>query len=501
MSTSNKGRALGALAALLLSACGGGDGSADTPAGTPATNPAPAPPPGPVPAPTPGSGDTQAPVAALTAPANLSAELDGSVALSATASDDVGVANVEFQVDGATLGTRVTAPPYAASLDTTQYASGQHVVRVRAADAAGNLSAWSAATVTFDGVRAQPAGFTRNEGWVTGLGDGTAFAQAPDGRWFVSTQGGALRVVKAGALLAAPFVQLAVDSSGERGLLGVAVHPNFASNGYVYVYYTTTENGTHNRLSRFTAAGDVAAANSEVKLVDLPALTSSATNHNGGGLHFGADGKLYIGVGENGNGANSQDPSTPLGKMLRVNDDGTIPADNPFAATRTGLARAVWASGLRNPFTFAFQSGSGRLFINDVGQDTWEEINLGAAGANYGWPGSEGGDNLSSGITAPLFTYKHSATSPPGSGPGGFFTGAAITGGDFYPGAGPFPAMYQGSYFFADYGSAFVARFDPANSAAYAFGRLSGSPVDLRVGLDGALYVLTRDTIVRFSSP
>jgi glucose/arabinose dehydrogenase len=422
------------------------------------------------------------------------------VSLVATPTTTSGVSGVEFQVDGVKLGATVATAPYAASLDTTPYASGQHVIRARTVDAAGNPSDWASATVSFGGTRTQPAGFTRNQAWVTGLGDATALAQAPDGRWFVATQGGALRIVKAGALLAAPFVQLTVDSSGERGLIGVALHPDFASNGYVYVYYTSTQNGTHNRISRFTASGDVALAGSEAKLIDLPTL-SSATNHNGGALHFGIDGKLYIGVGDNANGAQAQDRNSVFGKLLRVNDDGSPPSDNPFYAASTGQARAVWAYGLRNPYTFAVQPVTGRIHINDVGENTWEEIDLGAAGANYGWPGSEGPDGVTTGITGPLFAYKHSATSPPGSGPGGFFTGIAIAGGSFYPSSGPFPAMYQGSYFFADFGSGFIARFDAANSAAYAFGSVSGMPVDMRTGLDGALYVLTRDSIVRFSVP
>src|SRR5207237_6516476 len=116
--------------------------------------------------------------------------------------------------------------------------------------------------------------------------------------------------------------------------------------------------------------------------------------------------------------------------------------------TTLGVQRcAIWARGLRNPFTFAVQPGTGRIHINDVGQITWEEIDLGVAGANYGWPGSEGPDNLASGFTAPLFAYKHSNASPAGSGPGGFFTGFAIAGGAFYPDSGNFPAAYRSSYF------------------------------------------------------
>jgi len=206
---------------------------------------------------------------------------------------------------------------------------------------------------------------------------------APDGRLFVCLQGGTLRVIKNSALLATPFLTVTVDASGERGLLGVTFDPNFATNKFVYVYYTVATSPRHNRVSRFTANGDVALANSEVVILELDNL-SAATNHNGGALHFGPDGKLYIAVGENANGSNSQTLANLLGKVLRINADGTIPADNPFFNT-AGARKEIWALGLRNPFTFAFQPGTGRLFINDVGQSTWEEINDGIAGSNYGW--------------------------------------------------------------------------------------------------------------------
>jgi glucose/arabinose dehydrogenase len=445
-----------------------------------------------------GGGDTQAPTVAITAPANFASGIAGMLTFSADATDNVGVARVEFQVDGVASGIPQTTAPYSVSVNTNDYASGQHVLRVRASDAAGNQSAWANATVSFGGSRAVPAGFTRNTTFITGLSDATAFAQAPDGRLFVAKQTGAMLVVKNGALLPTPFLTLAVDATGERGLLGVAFHPDFAGNNFVYVYYTASTPNTHNRISRFTANGDVAMPGSELPIADLPVL--GATNHNGGAIHFGADGKLYVGVGENAVGANSQSLNNPLGKLLRFNDDGTIPSDNPFLGTTVGLSQAIWALGLRNPFTFAVQPGTGRIHINDVGQNAWEEINLGVAGANYGWPNTEG-PTAAAGITGPLLAYQHSATSPPGSGPGGFFTGCAIAGGTFYPDTGPFPAPYRSKYFFADLCTSFVARLDLANNAVYSFGAVPGNPVDMLVANDGALLVLTRDTIVRFSAP
>src|SRR5437762_3133708 len=283
-----------------------------------------------------------------------------------------------------------------------------------------------------------PSGFTETQFGSNLSGSPTAMAFAPDGRLFVCQQGGQLRVIKNGSLLGTPFVSLTVDSSGERGLLGIAFDPNFATNHHLYVYYTVATSPIHNRVSRFTAAGDTAAPGSHAVILELNNL-SSATNHNGGPIHFGPDGKLYIGVGENANSANSQTLNNLLGKMLRINSDGSIPTDNPFFATATGNNRAIWAMGLRNPFTFGFQPGTGRMFINDVGQDTWEEINDGMAGANYGWPSCEGACSPTNpNFRDPIHQYSHAE-------------GCAIVGAAFYnPVATQFPAEYTGAYFFAD---------------------------------------------------
>ena len=184
-------------------------------------------------------------------------------------------------------------------------------------------------------------------------------------------------------------------------------------------------------------------AGSEVVLVDLDNL-SSAPNHNGGGIHFGPDGKLYAGVGENANSANAQTLSNRLGKILRLNSDGTIPADNPFFNTATGANRAIWALGLRNPYTFGFQPGTGRMFINDVGQSAWEEIDDGIAGSNYGWPACEGAcAQPNTNFRDPLFQYGHNTSAT---------TGCAIVGAAFYnPAINQFPASYLGKYFLPTY--------------------------------------------------
>ena len=468
-----------------VAACGGGD---DAPA--PAPNPAPSPAPNPAPAPS----DTQPPSVSFTAPASLADGITGSLQITANATDNVGVSSVEFQVDGVTLVTD-TSSPYSAALDTTLYASGQHVLRTRASDAAGNTSAWVTRTVSFGGSRAMPSGFSRNADFVTGLSNATAMAQLPepDGRLLIAQQGGTLLVRQSNGTID-PMLTLSVDSRGERGLLGVTPHPNFASNGFIYVYYTTASGGVHNRISRLTVSGNTASG--EQVLVDLPAL--SATNHNGGALHFGNDGKLYVAVGENAVPSRAPDLNSVFGKMLRFNDDGAIPDDNPFCTTPGNQICAIWARGLRNPFTFAVRASDGRIHINDVGQGTWEEINHGVAGANYGWPSTEGPTGAS-GITAPLFAFDHNSAADTTA---GFFSGCAIIGGAFYPDNGPFPAAYRGSYYFTDLCNPVIGRVDMSNgNAAYAFGSVSGSPVGMMVANDGALLVLTQGGITRFIAP
>lgn len=329
-----------------------------------------------------------------------------------------------------------------------------------------------------------PSGFV-DELVVSGLSSPTTFAFAPDSRIFVVQQAGRIRVIKNGQLLASDFVRVATSATGERGALGIAFDPNFASNSYVYVYYTALSPTVHNRVSRFRAQGDVAVAGSEQILLELDNL-SSATNHNGGALHFGPDGKLYIAVGDNARGSNAPSLTTLHGKILRINPDGSIPSDNPFFGATSGKYRAIWAVGLRNPYTFAFQPGSGRMFINDVGLNRWEEINEGRAGANYGWPSTEGpiSADAGAGFVSPLYAYLQSDA-------GG--NGCAITGGVFYnPASAVYPASYVGKYLFADYCAGFVRQLDPAARTASGFASGALSPVDLRLGPDGFVYRLER---------
>lgn len=323
-----------------------------------------------------------------------------------------------------------------------------------------------------------PAGFSETQ-VAGGLAQPTTMAFAPDGRLFVCEQGGRVRVIKDGALLSTSFVTLAVSSVGERGVLGIAFDPDFAQNQFVYIYYTATSPAVHNRISRFVASGDVAVVGSETPLLDLPNL--SATNHNGGQLQFGPDAKLYLGVGENAVGENAQSLDTPLGKILRINSDGSIPTDNPFFHATTGNSRAIWALGLRNPYSFSFDYTTGTMLLNDVGQNTWEEINEGVRGANYGWPITEG-PTTDGRFVSPIFSYNHSS--------GGV---CSIVGSAFYRPVSPqFPASFSGKYFFGDFCAGWIRTLDPATNSVADFASGISALVALQVGPEGSLYYLSR---------
>jgi len=319
---------------------------------------------------------------------------------------------------------------------------------------------------------------------ANGITDPTVMAFAADGRIFVAQQNGALRVIKNGTLLATPFITLAVNSSGERGLIGIALDPDFATNNYIYLYYTVAD-GSHNRLSRFTANGDVVVANSESIVLELDPL-STATNHNGGALAFAPDGKLFIAVGENAKGSNAQNLDTYLGKILRINKDGSVPAGNPFTEGSEQKKR-VWAYGMRNPYTISFQPGTGKFFVNDVGQNTWEEVNdVTTGGKNFGWPSAEG-TSMNTLYTNPVYIYGRGSTDG---------TGCAITGGTFFnPATTNYPSQYIGKYFLMDFCNKWINFFDPTlaspTRAAFATA-ISGDGVSISTGTDGNLYYLSR---------
>lgn len=331
-----------------------------------------------------------------------------------------------------------------------------------------------------------PSGFARVQ-VANGISSPTVIAFAPDGRIFVAQQNGTLRVIKDGTLLAAPFVTLSsVSSTGERGLIGIALDPDFTTNKYVYLYYTTSIAPIHNRIVRYTANGDVALGGSELSILELDNL-SGATNHNGGALAFGLDGKLYVAVGDNATGSHAQNLDTYHGKMLRINKDGSAPTDNPFySPTASDQRKRVWSYGLRNPYTFAIQPVTGKIFVNDVGQGSVEEINDATVGGrNFGWPATEGNTTNPS-YTSPVYAYNHSGAAP---------IGCAITGGTFFnPQFTTYPASYVGSYFFQDFCSNWIYSINLTGTPTPTlFGsNVGGSSVALTTGPDGNLYYLSR---------
>ncbi len=243
----------------------------------------------------------------------------------------------------------------------------------------------------------------------------------------------------------------------------------------------TKEPYTHHRISRFTAEGDVATPDSEVILFKGDDQSKFGGNvpagHQGGAIHFGNDGKLYIGLGEQTAKTPSQRLDALQGKILRINTDGSIPDDNPFLDKTSGKYQSIWAMGCRNPFTFAVRPSTGEMLINDVG-GKFEEINRGLAGANYGWPGIDHGPTDEAGFTGPIHIYPE----------------ASISGGDFSDAMTEWPEKFRGKYFFADFVHGWIKMLDlNAPRTSHEFGSGLRRIVDLRFSGDGSLYVLLRN--------
>ncbi|MBL7949715.1 MAG: PQQ-dependent sugar dehydrogenase [Bacteroidia bacterium] len=315
-----------------------------------------------------------------------------------------------------------------------------------------------------------------------GITQPTTMAYTPDGRFFICEQTGAVKVLKNDTLLSRPFITLTTNLNGERGLVGIAIDPDFTNNQYVYLCYTIPT-GEFNRVSRFTASGDTVVPGSEIVLLETD--TMIANYHGGGHLQIGPDGKLYVAVGENGRSALSQDLNSYLGKILRINLDGSTPSDNPFPGP--GKQRNIWAYGLRNPFTFSFQPSTGRFFINDVGEITWEEINdATAGGGNYGWPLAEGVSSDTA-FDNPFYSYLHGLSTG---------QGCAITGGDFFdPDTTNYPTAYQDKYYFIDYCGNWIDYITLSYPPVWSHfaSNVANYSVGLMTGPDGNLYFLSRN--------
>jgi glucose/arabinose dehydrogenase len=288
---------------------------------------------------------------------------------------------------------------------------------------------------------------------VGGLSQPVLVAAAPGDstRLFIVEKTGTIRILRSGSLLSRPFLDIGSRVSGgsEQGLLGLAFHPGYATNGRFYVDYTDRSGDT--RVVEFLVSSNpdsASATEKEILFVDQP-----YSNHNGGHLEFGPDGKLYFGLGDGGSGGdpqgNGQSLGTLLGKILRLDVDASspyaVPSDNPFVG-RAGARGEIWSYGLRNPWRFSFDSETGDMWIGDVGQDAWEEVDFepaGHGGLNSGWNRMEGshcfppGSSCDpSGLVLPVAEYDHRV-------------GCSITGGYVYRGAA-LPEL-RGTYFYGDY--------------------------------------------------
>ncbi len=322
------------------------------------------------------------------------------------------------------------------------------------------------------------------------LNSPTSMAVAPDGRVFICQQGGEVRVIMNDSMLPSPFVTVATRVSDEQGLVGIALDPEFSNNGYLYLDFTSPAPPYRNQVVRFTAQGNVSATGSERTLFVLD--KAQIEYHLGGALFFGLDGRLFITTGEGGTKHRVQSLDNLHGKILRINKDGSIPEDNPFFQVAQSANRAIWALGFRAPFTAAIQSGTGRIYVMDVGGNHFEEVDEVNRGGNYGWPYTEGLGPPSLPQLPPTLTYSH------GPNPG---QGNSVCGGAFYPvSGGSFPYPYPGKFFFADYTLGWIRVLNPGHTngqgdtAAYFAEHLT-APVDLDLAPDGSLYCLQRGKV------
>lgn len=318
------------------------------------------------------------------------------------------------------------------------------------------------------------------ENYLTGLAQPTDIDFADDGRIFITEKGGNIRLVENGTLLEQPIYTVQTQTSNERGLQGLELDPNFDANGFIYIYYTLPfEN--KNVAVRLTMAGNGIVPGSELELMRFSWMWGAW--HNGGGMAFDASGKLIIGTGDGTGFTSSQDLQSSLGKILRINTDGSIPTDNPWYNTFSGELRAIAAIGIRNPYTMAVSPSTGRIFFNDVGNDAFEEVNEYLPGKNYGWHHVEGYLNGNpapdTNYMEPIHVYDHQY-------------GCAVVGATFYePPINQFPTSYFGRYFFMEYCEGKVLSMDPNDFSVAEFATgLDAGYNNLTTGLDGALYLL-----------
>ncbi|MGE5770394.1 MAG: PQQ-dependent sugar dehydrogenase, partial [Betaproteobacteria bacterium] len=424
---------------------------------------------------------------AITAPQDNATE-SGVVPVSASAGDNVGVSGVQFLVDGAASGAEDTSSPYALSWDSRSVGNGAHTLRARARDAAGNATTSGPVTVNV----ANTDSF-QNEILATGFDLPTTFEFLPDGRMLVAELQGKIKVLPPPYTQpeAALFLQITnIGSAGvQQGIYDIALDPAFAFNHFYYVFYTTGQlTLNHDRVSRFTANATLTGTVPGSEFVLYEDDQGADPEHHGGSLAFDNGGKLLFTTGDHFKATESVPLTSPRGKVHRINTDGTGPTHNPFYDGAGPNIDRIWARGLRNPFRAYYDAPTGRYYIADVGGNdsstAKEEINLGARGADSGWPNSEG--PCSAPCTSPLYFYSHNGRD------------ASVTGGFVYRGS-QFPSSYRGAYFYADYAQNWIKglRFDANGAVTGTFnfeppdGTADGPYGDivyLDEGPDGALY-------------
>ncbi|MBI5181119.1 MAG: PQQ-dependent sugar dehydrogenase [Nitrospirae bacterium] len=345
-----------------------------------------------------------------------------------------------------------------------------------------------------------PSGFTEAN-VVTGLSSPVGMAFMPDGRILVIEQAGVIKVVS-NSTATTLLTVTGITTGGERGLLGIAVDPDFSTRPYIYVYYTAATSPNYAQVARYTFSNNSIDPNSKLILInDIP---DSASNHNGGTLRFGLDKTLYISVGDDASSCDAQNRTLLKGNILRIKVDASInpadrvtlaPANNPFVSATNNNEKIVFAYGLRNPFRFNVHPDTGALFIGDVGQSTREEVDISTGGENFGWPYWEGsgatGTTNCGGLngTMPIYDYTRGASAS--------VIGGVVYKGVNYPNDASLPPEFNGNFFFNDYytGNLRVLR---QNSGIWGlvttgvdatnFGTGFSYVSDWAVGPDGAIY-------------
>lgn len=323
-----------------------------------------------------------------------------------------------------------------------------------------------------------PVGFAKVQ-LAKGLKNPTAIAFGPNGDIYIAQQKGAILLYRGGAVQATPVITIPADTGTETGVLGLALDPNFATNGYMYVAYTTVD--LHSQLSRFTVTGSGTISSLTSEVVYWRGNQLQIFHHAINDVHIGPDGKLWFSVGDNDPSiTNATVLTNGYGKIHRLNLDGTVPTDNPFVSV-PGAVRSIYAYGLRNPFRFTFLP-NGQAMTEDTGSSYWEELDKIQKGGNYGWDFYEG-NCFSCGYINPVYAYGHLPTDSAAS------AIAAYTG-------NVFPSTYANTVFFGDYNRLDIeaVKFDPTYTTEVSdtvFDSSVGTIADLQEGPDGDLYYVS----------